>query len=206
MAAPKKVKWALEADYLQACSCDYGCPCEFEATPTQGFCEGSGAYRIRKGHYGRTKLDGLGFGFIVRTPGRMHEGNGTTALFIDERANPAQREALLQIVSGDAGGMPFEIFKAITTKAHSPKFVPIEFKLKGKRGSARVGDALKIELEPIRNPVTGEEESVKILHKTGFIFKSAECVSNKEFTAASGDLNFSWPDKAGFVSRVKYAN
>ena len=39
-----QVKWTMEADYLQACNCDYGCPCEFEAPPTQGYCEGIGAW------------------------------------------------------------------------------------------------------------------------------------------------------------------
>ena len=40
MADGKHVKWSLEADYLQGCNCDYGCPCEFEAPPTEGLCEG----------------------------------------------------------------------------------------------------------------------------------------------------------------------
>src|SRR5690348_15511320 len=57
--ASTATKWWLEADYLQACNCDYGCPCEFEAPPTEGFCEGLGAWRISKGKYGDVSLDGL---------------------------------------------------------------------------------------------------------------------------------------------------
>ena len=34
MTTGAKVKWTMEADYLQACNCDYGCPCEFQAPPT----------------------------------------------------------------------------------------------------------------------------------------------------------------------------
>src|SRR5712691_2788879 len=36
MAIQQQVKWTIEADCLLACNCDYGCPCEFDAPPTQG--------------------------------------------------------------------------------------------------------------------------------------------------------------------------
>ena len=74
MSNGKKVKWSLEADYLQACNCDYGCPCEFEARPTQGFCDGMGAWRINRGRYGKLSLDGLALGFVAHWPGALHEG------------------------------------------------------------------------------------------------------------------------------------
>ena len=44
-----EVKWSVAGDYYQACSCDYGCPCEFEAPPTQGFCEDVSVWRIDQG-------------------------------------------------------------------------------------------------------------------------------------------------------------
>src|SRR5439155_26906310 len=104
-----------EADYLQACNCDYGCPCEFEAPPTQGFCQGIGAWRINRGTYGDVSLDGLGFAGALKTPAAMHLGNGTLQVFVDEKATPQQREAILMIGSGKAGGMPFEAFQMIFT-------------------------------------------------------------------------------------------
>jgi len=50
-------KWSFDADYLQARNCDYGCPCEFSAPPSQGCCEGLGAWRIKKGEYDGLALD-----------------------------------------------------------------------------------------------------------------------------------------------------
>src|SRR5687767_10407768 len=97
MSNPTKIKWTLEADYLQGCNCDYGCPCEFEAPPTRGDCQGLGAWQIRQGRYGTVALDGLGFGFAAIWPGPIHKGNGTAALFFDDQADPAQRKALLEI-------------------------------------------------------------------------------------------------------------
>jgi hypothetical protein len=197
-------KWNLEADYLQACSCDYGCPCEFSAPPTTGFCEGVGAWRIERGEYGGTRLDGLGLGFAARWPKAIHEGNGTACLFIDERATPEQRAALLEIGSGKAGGLPFELLATTFSKLLPPQFLPMEFHLDGRQSSVQVGDAMRAVFEPIRNPVTRQPESVRIEHSTGFIFKQAECVSAAAMQANAGELNFSWPNKAGFVTRVQY--
>jgi len=205
MNAPQ-TKWSFEADFLQACNCDYGCPCEFSAPPTRGFCEGTGAWRIIKGSYGDVPLDGLAVAFAANWPKAIHEGNGTLALFIDERASAQQREAILTICSGQAGGLPFEILATTFSKVLDPIFAPIQFDLNGRDSSMRIGDALSIALEPIKNPVTKEPESVRIEHATGFIFKSAEAVSGKECRVNVPGLNFSWPDKAGFVTRVNYGN
>ena len=206
MAPGNGTKWQLEGDYLQACNCDYGCPCEFEAPPTQGFCEGLGAWRINKGRYGDVSLDGLGLGFSAHWPQAIHLGNGTGVVFIDEKANEQQRDALTQIASGQAGGMPFEIIVTTLSKVDI-QFVPFEFNINGSKSSAKMGSAASMSFEPIKNPVSGEEESIRIEHGTGFLFKGADVVSGKECRAnLGGKLDFSWPNKAGFVTQVKYSN
>lgn len=206
MSNAKKVKWAVEADFLQACNCDFGCPCEFSAPPTKGFCEGVGAWRIIKGKYGTTKLDGLALGFAAHWPKAIHEGNGTACLFFDERANPQQREALMQIASGQAGGMPFEIIVTTFSKIMEPRYVPFTFHLNGRNSSVKVGSFMSAATVPIKNPVTGEPESVRVQHATGFIFKEAEAVAATECRVDVEGMKFSWPNKAGFVTKVKYSN
>jgi hypothetical protein len=206
MATATKVKWTIEADYLQACNCDYGCPCEFSAPPTNGDCQGVGAWKINRGSFGEISLDGLGFGFAAHWPEAIHKGNGTLCLFIDVKASPRQREALMRIASAQEGGMPFEILVNTFSKVLEPQYVPFEFQMAGRNSSAKIGNAMSIALEPIKNPVTGDPESVRIEHATGFIFKDAECVSAKECRVSAGELNFSWPDKAGFVTKIKYGN
>ncbi len=206
MSATAKVKWSFEADFLQACNCDYGCPCEFSAPPTRGFCEGMGAWRISRGYFGDVKLDGLGLAYAAHWPKAIHEGNGTACLFLDERANAQQRDALMQIASGQHGGMPFEILVTTFAKILEPRYVPFQFNFNGRDSSVQVGDAVKVKLEPIKNPVTGEAESVRIEHATGFVFKQAECVSAAEMKVTAGELTFSWPNKAAFVTQIKYGN
>ena len=206
MPTATAVKWSLEAEYLQACNCDYGCPCEFEAPPTTGCCEGVGAWRITKGRHGDVKLDGLCFAFAARWPKAIHQGHGTVQLYFDEKANPKQREALLQIASGQAGGMPFEIIVTTFNKVLEPKFVPFRFNFNGKNSGFSAGKDITVALESIKNPVTGKPESVRVEHETGFIFKGADVVSTKEYSVSAGELKFSHPNKCGFVTSVKYSN
>ncbi len=34
------VDWMIKGPKFTSCSCDYGCPCEFNALPSNGVCEG----------------------------------------------------------------------------------------------------------------------------------------------------------------------
>src|SRR4051812_36709515 len=163
-------KGFFEADYLQSCNCDYGCPCEFSAPPTMGFCEGMGAWRIERGEYDGVSLGGLGLAFAATWPKAIHEGNGTVCLFVDEKASSEQREALLTIGSGQAGGLPFEILATTFTTLLEPQFVPFDVKINGLESTARLGGGFRIALEPIKNPVTGDKETITVTHGTGFIF------------------------------------
>ena len=206
MAQSNRIKWSLEADFLQGCNCDYGCPCEFEAPPTMGFCDGVGVWKITKGKYGKVSLNGLGFGFAAKWPKAIHQGNGTAAIFIDKKANPQQREVLLDIASGKAGGIPFEIVATTFSKVLEPQFLPFKFNINKKNSSVKIGNALALAHEPIKNPVTGKPESVRVEHATGFIFQSADCVSAKECRTSVAGLKFSYPNKNGFISKVKYHN
>jgi len=199
-------KWKFEADFWQACNCDYGCPCEFEAPPTRGFCQGLGIWRISKGSYGKVSLDGLSLGFAIHTPEALHKGNGTGLMYYDKKANAQQRDALKAIGEGKAGGLPFEIFPVILIKLLEPQYVDFRYTSRGRNSSARAGDLVQIALEPIKNPVSGEPESIRVEHATGFMFKTAEVLSAKECRSAAPGLSFNWPDKSGFLSHVKYGN
>jgi hypothetical protein len=206
MSTNGKVKWSFDADYLQVCSCDYGCPCEFSAPPTKGFCDGVGAWRISRGNYGDVSLKGLALAFAAHWPKAIHEGNGTVCLFFDEKAGAQQRDALLQIASGQAGGLPFEIIAATFSTILEPRYVPFQFNFNGRDSRAQIGSMALASTTSIRNPVTGEPESVRVNHATGFIFKEAEALASKDCHVEVDGLKFSWPQKAAFVTQIKYSN
>jgi hypothetical protein len=199
-------KWFFEADYIQSCNCDYGCPCEFSAPPTMGFCEGMGAWRIDRGKYDGLSLNGLGLAFAAKWPGAIHEGNGTVCLFVDKKASPAQRDALIAIGSGQEGGVPYEILATTFSTLLEPRFEPFDFNLNGLQSSVRIGTGFRIALEPIKNPVTHKPEQVTVNHGTGFIFQDAQCASALEGSVDVDKMSFSYPNKAGFITRIRYGN
>ena len=106
-------QWRMKGSIICACSCDWGCPCNFNARPTYGSCEGTYIWQVEAGHYEDVSLDGLVMSWSGESPGPVHEGHITTQVVIDSRANDQQREAILRLFKGEDGG-PFAIFAAVT--------------------------------------------------------------------------------------------
>ena len=97
--------WRLNGNVLVACNCDWGCPCNFNAPPTTGKCEGGWTWHVEEGAYGDIALDGLNFSVYANWPGAIHEGNGEALILIDARADTAQRAAIEVLLGGKAGGL-----------------------------------------------------------------------------------------------------
>ena len=173
--------WRLEGEWIKNCTCAFGCPCDFNALPTEGYCKGMVGMRITKGHFEKTKLDGLVFAATVDFPGALHEGNGQLQPIIDERATAEQREALFNIMSGkfSAEGTLFQILSLIVTKVHDPLFVPITFSFDKDGRVARLvaKGVLESDVEPIKNPVTGAPHRIQVVMPEGFEHRAAEVAS-----------------------------
>lgn len=173
--------WRLEGEWMKNCTCAFGCPCDFNAPPTKGYCKGMFGMRIAKGHFEGTRLDGLCFAITVDFPGPLHEGNGTIQPIIDERAAPEQRQALFNILSGkhSAEGTLFQIVSLIVTKIHDPIFAPFEFSFDkdGRVAKLVATGVLETDVEPIRNPVTGDPHRIQVVMPEGFEHRAAEIAS-----------------------------
>jgi hypothetical protein len=173
------VKWTIKAREFVNCNCAYGCPCQFNGLPTHGDCQAVAAMQIDQGYHGDTKLDGLRFVGIFRWPGAIHEGKGEAAVVIDERANEAQRNALLRILTGqdtEPGATIFQVFSTTFEKLHDPIFAPIDFTvdIDGRKSRLLVRGVADGRGEPIKNPVTGAEFRGRIDLPDSFEYTLAE--------------------------------
>ena len=125
-------RWTIKGREFVHCNCAYGCPCQFNALPTHGDCRAVAAVDIEEGRHGDTDLAGLRIAMIVSWPGPIHEGRGQVVPIVDERADDAQREALLRIMSGldtVEGATFFQVFSTTFETVHDPVFAPIELEL-----------------------------------------------------------------------------
>ena len=128
----------LKGTVVIACNCDYGCPCNFNALPTTGKCEGSWTWHVDRGAFGDTSLDDLNFTVAVDWPGAIHEGNGEAVILVDERADQAQRDAIAALVRGDVGG-PWGVLAWTWPTVHGPKPVPYDVQLDGVNSRVKAG-------------------------------------------------------------------
>lgn len=172
-------EWRIRGTELVNCNCAYGCPCQFNALPTHGDCRAAAAYQIDEGHFGEVRLDGLRAVMMGSWPGPIHQGQGTMQFVIDERASPAQREALLKILTGqdtDEMATMWWVFSAMAPNKLEPLFAPIEYEVdvEARRGRFRVPGIIETTAEPIRNPVTGAEHRARIDLPHGFEYRLAE--------------------------------
>ena len=173
------VTWNIRALEFANCNCSYGCPCQFSGLPTHGDCRAVLAFRIDTGRHGQTPLDGLKAVEIYSWPGAVHQGGGEAAIIIDRRANEAQRNALLRIMSGQdtaPGATMFNVFASTLEKTHQPVFADIEFEIdiEKRRARLKVPGYVESRGEPILNPVTKAESRVRIDNPNGFEFRLAE--------------------------------
>lgn len=192
---------------LGACNCDWGCPCNFDAPPTYGHCDGFYTQVIYEGHYGGVPLDGVTFLWGGHSPGPIHEGNGSSLLILDQAATPDQRAAIERLWHGDGVGSPFDEFASVTTTWWEPMVLPIEVELNGMRSRVRVGEdgeVYGLALARVRNPVTDEEEEVYLDKPTGFTSMRTEVGMSERAVFASRDFSVDVSGKYGECAEFSY--
>jgi hypothetical protein len=201
--------WEIEGRELVNCTCEYGCNCQFNALPDKGHCHAVAGIAIDAGHFGDTRLDGLNIGAIFKWPGPIHEGNGEAIAFVDRRADDAQREALLKIMTGqdtDPFATMFAVYASTVTTMHPPVFtdVTVEIDVDGRKGRFVVPDYVEMTGRPIRNAVSGEESRAQIVLPGGFEYAVAEIGSASSRSA--GPVQVEIEDKYGQFARLHLNN
>lgn len=198
-------RWWWRADYFESCNCAHGCPCNLTMLPTHGTCEAIDGWKIREGAYEDVRLDGLGLGLLLSWPNPIHRGNGRCIVFVDERADARQREALAKIGSGQAGeGGPFPVFAG--TYAEPPRVVHGAFEMEpSARGlRVRLGDLAQLEIGPIKSDMDGSDANARLMLPTGFIFRDARIMNTERCAVKAPGLAFELRDSSAFLSDVAY--
>jgi hypothetical protein len=204
--------WAIKGAWYKNCNCDPGCPCDFNQDPTHDHCEGVIAMSIDEGHFGDTSLDGLKFAGAAYWPGRIDEGDGHILPIVDESADDAQRQAILTIMSGQAGGTIFEIFSAMCPHVREPVFAPIdfEFDIDARKGRMKAGDYIDTEVDTLS--AIGSEDPYRILVTIpgGFEYtgpnSQAETALAKTLKVSGGDvLDYEHEDSHSSMALVEHS-
>ena len=201
--------WELKGRELVNCTCEYGCNCQFNALPDKGHCHAVAGIAIDQGYYGDVRLDGLKIAAIFKWPEAIHLGNGEAIAFVDERADEAQRDALLKIMTGQDTApfaTMFAVYASTVTTMHPPVFTSIAFDVDvdARKGRLAVPDYVEMSGRPIRNAVSGEESRAQIVLPAGFEYAVAEIGSASSRTR--GPVVVEIDDKYGQFARLHLNN
>jgi hypothetical protein len=201
--------WEIQGTELINCNCSYGCPCQFNALPTKGFCEAMGAISIDSGHHSNVQLDGVKIAVVFQWPGPIHEGKGRCQPVVDKRATPAQREAILKIMAGqdtEPFATMFSVFASTLEQVFDPIVTQIDYDVDvdARRGRIHVDGVFDTVGEPIRNPVTGAEHRARIDLPHGFEYELAEVGSAT--SRSQGNIALDLKDSYGQFARLHLNN
>jgi hypothetical protein len=151
-------RWSLTGTYFESCNCETACPCVFLSEPTDEECTVLVGWHIDEGEADGIDLDGLNVALAVRSPGHMAKVAWTVALYLDERADGNQSDALTRIFTGQAGGHPERLAGHIGDVL-GVSSVAMEYTGDGRRRSMRIGDVGAVEIEAIEGQL-GETVTV----------------------------------------------
>jgi hypothetical protein len=144
------MKYELEGDLLEVCDCKILCPCWVGEDPDNGTCLSMQAYHIRRGHVEGVDISGLTVAEVDFIPGNVLEGNFRGVFFIDDRATPAQEEAIRRAWGGELGGPLLEVNRLYSEIRWER--APITFAVVEGKGTLRVGAVSEAVMEPFRGP------------------------------------------------------
>lgn len=165
---------------------------------------GWGVWSILTGHFGATSLDGTRFALYYKFPGAIEEGQGTACAYIDNRADPDQRQALEAIGTGKAGGGIFDLFgRELVANWLPTKVAAIELDLHEGEGRVRIDGFGEAESALLSYPDgTVIRPWAELPH--GIEYKKGLMTNARRWWWRDADLLASYADKYGAVARVRF--
>lgn len=144
-------EWHIKGELILNCNCTVFCPCVVSLgahKPTEGECHAWIGVNIDEGSYNGEDLSGLNMGLLLDIPGRMGEGNWKVAAYVDERANDAAYDALLQIFSGQAKGTT-GLFTMLVSEMIGHERAPVVIEKEGRKRRLMIGRKIQGEIEEV---------------------------------------------------------
>lgn len=195
-------KWKIDGTYFESCNCDVACPCVFTSAPTEGDCTVFIAWHIDEGAFGDLSLGGLNVALAAYSPGHMLETPWQVALYLDEKADAAQQEALTMIFGGQAGGH-MAVLGQFIGEVLGVKSASIDYEANGGRRSVRVNGVAEVEIARMNGQgdadVTLSNNPVAVAPGYPARVATSERLSYQDY-----DFDWELSGKNGFYSPFSY--
>jgi hypothetical protein len=143
--------YQLEGDLLEACSCDTLCPCWIGEDPDTGYCDAITSWHITNGQVRGIDVSGMTFLGVAKIPGNVFAGNWKLVVYMDDWATQEQRDALVEVFTGQLGGGIADLAKLIG-EVLDVRTAPIKYNISQGHGTIEVEGVVFSDMEPYRGP------------------------------------------------------
>ncbi|MCE5291119.1 MAG: DUF1326 domain-containing protein [Nocardiaceae bacterium] len=144
------MSWSLKGSYSETCSCELMCPCNlsFDHGATYDYCRATLAFNIKQGVVDGTDIGGRRVVVIADAPKVMTDGNWKLGVYIDDAADDAQFDKLVQVFSGQLGG-PMGALAPLVGEIRGVERATIDMSDDGLIHRVMVGDSIDFEIQDI---------------------------------------------------------
>ena len=199
--------WRISGSYLEACNCEAICPCRSigdrkGGRSTYGTCLGSLSWQITEGAAGEVGLAGMRIVLALRYHDDEAGSPWSFVLYLDQRADERQSEALESIFLGRLGGTPDRQFPWVWKPSDllGVRQAEIEVDHTPGRGWFRAGSEVTVR---VREPVADQEPVTCVIpghHQSG-----REVVAEL-LRVEDGPLEFELTGRCGYESIFDYSS
>jgi len=147
------VDWRVKGSYFEGCNCEAICPCRSVSgrpggPSSFGECFGALSWHIAEGHCGEQDLSDLGTVLSLRYYDRAQPSTPwEVVLYVDERGNDSQRQALADIFLGRTGGTVAALYGPAIGTVHQVRSARISLEHIAPRKTIDVVGYLTVEAE-----------------------------------------------------------
>jgi hypothetical protein len=197
------MSWNIEGTYFETCNCESACPCVFLSKPSEGHCDALVAWHIDRGAFEGVKLDGLNVALAVHSPGHMAREKWDVAVYLDERADAQQKDALTKIFAGQAGGHPSRL-AAHVGKILGVASVPMRYAANGRQRSLSIPGVVEAAIEAVEGQ-GGAEITIENHPLCIAPGKPAVAARSKTLDYRDHGTHWEFSSRNGFYSPFQYA-
>ena len=196
-------EWKISGTYFEACNCDTTCPCIFLSDPTEDDCSVLVAWHIDEGKFNGVGLDNLNVALAVYSPGNMATTPWKAAVYFDDKASDSQKDALMQIFTGQAGGHMSRLITHVG-QVLGISSVPMTYEAEGRKRRLQIAGVGESEIEALATGQGGAEITVEnhpLCIAPGF---PAVASKSKQLSYHDHGMNWEISGKNGLYSPFVY--
>jgi hypothetical protein len=195
--------WRTAGTYFEVCNCDAICPCrQVDGRPgglsTYGVCRFALSWFIEDGQFERTSLVGRSVVMAGWYDDAEPHSPWRVALYVDDRADDEQFDALSSVFLGRVTGTPMMTFARAITTVHHVRRAHIELSHERRRWGIGVRRYVEVTATDPFDTDHAVTCGIPGHHQPG------EEVVAGDFTVGDDPLTWSYRGRCGFASRFDY--